>query len=111
MNDTRHVYVAYTNTDCTEGRGRDVPIAVCALESTALRLARQRYVQGSDGPVRRIELLKIDGLWYVPALAVDVIEPTKEDEVMQKQRDVKRAAIEKARAAGLTDDEINALGT
>jgi hypothetical protein len=49
MTEKRTVWVAYTNTDCTEGRGYDVPIAVCAAEATAVRLARKQYVQGSDG--------------------------------------------------------------
>lgn len=109
MSETRTVYVAYTNTDCTEGRGYDVPIAVCALEITAMRLARKQYVQGSDGPVRKMELVKIDGKWYAPSSAINVIEPTREDEAAQKQLDAKRAIVEKAKAAGLTDDEIKAL--
>lgn len=49
------VWVAYTNTDCTEGRGYDIPIAACELEVTARRLARGRHVQGSDGPVRPVD--------------------------------------------------------
>ena len=36
MTEKRTVWVTYTNTDCTEGRGHDVPIAVCAAEATAL---------------------------------------------------------------------------
>ena len=109
MSETRTVYVAYTNTDCTEGRGYDVPIAVCALEITAMRLARKQYVQGSDGPVRKMELVKIDGKWYATSSAINVVEPTREDEAAQKQLDAKRAIVEKAKAAGLTDDEIKAL--
>ena len=34
MTEKRTIWVAYTNTDCTEGRGRDVPIAFCAAEAT-----------------------------------------------------------------------------
>ena len=51
-------WVAYTNTDCTEGRGYDIPIAACELEVTARRLARGRHVQGSDGPVRPVDQLR-----------------------------------------------------
>jgi hypothetical protein len=109
MTETRTVYVAYTNTDCTEGRGHDVPIAVCAAETTALRLARRQYVQGLDGPVRKMELVKIDGKWYAPSSAINVIEPTKEDRDVQNQLDKKCAIIEKAKTAGLSDDDIKAL--
>lgn len=35
-----------------------MPIAVCLSEVTARRLARGRYIQGSDGPVRAVELIK-----------------------------------------------------
>lgn len=110
MTETRTVWVAYTNTDCTEGRGHDVPIAVCAVESTALRLARHRYVQGSDGPVRPVELVKINGQWYAPGAAINVIDPSSEDAAAQDAIDAKRNAIAKAKAAGLTDDDLLALG-
>lgn len=104
------VWVAYTNTDCTEGRGHDVPIAVCAAEATALRLARKQYVQGSDGPVRTMELVKIDGKWYAPSAAIAVVEPTREDIAAQAVIDAKREAVAKAKAAGLTDADLAALG-
>ena len=111
MVEKRTVWVAYTNTDCNEGRGHDVPIAVCATEVTANRLAQRRYVQGSDGPVRTAELLKIDGKWYAPGTAINVVEPTREDVAAQAAIDAKRAALEKAKAAGLTDADLAALGT
>lgn len=110
MTDNKTLWVAYTNTDCTEGRGHDVPIAVCAAEATALRLARKQYVQGSDGPIRTMELVKIDGKWYAPIAAIHVIDPTREDVAAQAAIDAKRSAMEKAKAAGMTDDDLRALG-
>lgn len=110
MVEKRTVWVAYTNTDWTEGRGHDVPIAVCDAEATALRLARHQYVQGSDGPVRKMELVKIDGKWYAPSAAIAVVEPTREDIAAQAAIDAKREAVAKARAAGLTDTDLAALG-
>lgn len=107
--ETKTVWVAYTNTDCTEGRGHDVPIAVCSVESTARRLAKKQYVQGSDGPIRPLELVKIDGKWYAPTAAINVLEPSKEDVANQALVDSKRAAIDKARAVGLTDADLAAL--
>ena len=103
------VWVAYTNTDCTEGRGRDVPIAVCEKEATAKRLAKGKYVQGSDGPVRPIDVAQIEGRWYFPSAAVNVILATKEDDQAQAKIDATKVAIDRAKAAGLTDDEIAAL--
>lgn len=110
MTEKRTVWVVYTNTDCTEGRGQDVPIAVCAAETTAIRLARKKYVQGSDGPVRSMELVNIDGKWYAPSSAINVVQPTPEDIAVQTAIDTKRAAFEKAKAAGLTDADLLAMG-
>ena len=110
MAEKKTVWVAYTNTDCTEGRGHDVPIAVCAAEATATRLARKKYVQGNDGPVRTMELLKIDGNWYAPSAAINLVEPSKEDVAAQAAIDAKREAMDKAKAAGLTDADLLALG-
>ena len=75
---------------------------MCAAEVTALRLARKQYVQGSDGPVRTMELVKIDGKWYAPSAALTVVEPTREDIAAQVAIDAKREAVAKAKAAGLT---------
>jgi hypothetical protein len=110
MSEKQTVWVAYTNTDCTEGRGRDVPVAVCAIKATAMRLARKQYVQGSDGPVRTMELVKIDGKWYAPSAAIEVVQPSREDMGVQAALDAKQEAIAKAKAAGLTDADLKALG-
>ena len=109
MNETKIVWIAYTNTDCTEGRGYDVPIAVCEAEATARRLAKGRYVQGGNGPVRKSEMVKIEGKWYAPGAAVNIITPTREDDAEQRKIDAKKAAIQRAKDAGLTDDEIAQL--
>ncbi len=106
---TNTVWVAYTNTDCTEGRGMDVPIAVCAVKATAIRLAKNRYVQGSDGPVRPVELICIDNQWFDPYNAVHVVEPTEEDVRTQNRTEARLAAIALAKAAGLTDQDLAAL--
>lgn len=80
MTERRTVWVAYTNTDCSEGRGHDVSIAVCATEEIARRVARNRYVQGSDGPVLSTELVKVDGKWYELGSPVEgIVESTSED--------------------------------
>lgn len=75
----RTVWVAYTNTDLSEGRGVDVPIAYCAIEATAKRLALRQYVQGHDGPVRAMEVVRINGEWRSLGGAIDVVDPIDED--------------------------------
>lgn len=101
MPEKRTVWVAYTNTDCSEGRGLDVSIAMCFAEATALRLARKQYVQGSDGPVRTKEVVQIDGKWYELSGEVNVIEPSREDVTAQAAIDAKREAM--AKVAGMPD--------
>ena len=107
---SKFVYVAYRyNADHTEGRGYDIPIAVCEIEATAIRLAKGRYIQGSNGPVRKVELVEVDGKFFCPDSAVSIIKPNSQDIEAQVKMDAKTAAIEKALAAGLTEDEISAL--
>lgn len=105
------VWVAYTNTDCTEGRGWDVPIAVCKLHSTAVRLSRGSYVMGSDGPVKAFKLKEIDGQKYLSVSAVNIHKPTDEDIAAQKKMDKKIEVLQKAKDAGLSDEEIKILSS
>ena len=106
METLKQAFVVFTNSDLTEGRGFEFPIAVCEAEATAIRLSKKAYVMGSDAPIRQFTIRRDGGYWFGP---VKVIAPTKEDESAQVKRDARRIAIEKARAAGLTDDEISAI--
>lgn len=103
-------YTTYTNTDCTQGAGIDVPIAVCTAKATAIRLAKKKYVQGGDGPVRAVEALKIDGKWYAPSVAFNLVLPSSEDVYAEAAINAKSLALEKAKAAGLTDADLLAMG-
>lgn len=107
--ESRIVYVVYTNTDLTEGRGWQYPIAVCEAEATAIRLAHKCYVMGTDGPVEPVSLLLHEGKWYAPLSAVRIHPPTEDDRRTQKAMDAKREAIKKAKNAGLTDADLKAI--
>ena len=63
------VYVVRVNSDLTEGKGRQVIKAVCAIRSTAVRLARGADVQGSNGQVTEESAfwLATLGLYQVPS--------------------------------------------
>lgn len=109
----RIVYTVWTNQDLTEGRGYEYPLAVCETESTARRLGKGRYVQGSDCSVTETTLYLIDRKWYGP---VSVVPPTKEDIAAEAKLQaakaatfLKTAAINKARELGLSDEDIAAL--
>jgi hypothetical protein len=107
IQDTKKVWVAWTNTDCTEGRGRQIPKSVCEAEATAIRVGKKGYVQGSDCPVSEAIAVRVNNCWLVPGVIVPTI---KDDIATQKRLDEKRAVIEKAKAAGLTEEDLNALG-
>lgn len=99
-------FVAWTNTDCTEGRGENIPLAICFKEATAQRMGKKGSVQGSNCYITKVQLFRYNGQIYGP---VRVHFATREDDEKQKRIDARNAAIEKAKAAGLTDDEIRAL--
>lgn len=110
MTDTKTIYVPHTNTDLTEGRGFDVPIAICTNEATASRLGKGKYVQGSNSPIKVMEMIKVEDTWYVPIAAVRLILPTVEDTKAAIATNDRKAAIDRAIAAGLTNSDLLALG-
>ena len=113
-------YVVWTNTDLTEGRGSEYPLAICKTLSTAKRLAKDKYVMGTDCSITETTLYRIRDehhsydRWFGP---VRIIEPSKEDlekEKVIKEQEEKRerlnTIIKKVRdSMCLTDEEIKVL--
>lgn len=105
---TKNVWIVWTNTDRTEGRGLQIPMAFCDIEATAIRLGKKGYVQGNDCPISEAVAVKIKNSWLVPGR----IEPEGPmDRAAQMLLDKKRAAFEKALDAGLTHDELKLIGS
>lgn len=107
------VFVVMSNADLTEGRCGDHAYLVCETATTAARLGRGQYVQGSDCPVVEVALTLIDGELWMPLRKVPVKRATTEDLAtehrlaMEAQRAQRHAeAIARAKAAGLSDDDI-----
>ena len=99
-------YVAWTNTDLTEGRGVIIPLSICKLKATAIRLGKGKNVQGCDCEITESELFYHDGKLYGP---IHLIHPSAEDiakDVIVTARD---KALAKAKELGLTDEELNAI--
>jgi leucyl aminopeptidase len=106
---TKHdtVWVVWSNTDLTEGRGREFAKHICRFETTAKRLASKSYVQGSDCPYEEIPLLSLQiGYRNYKFSAVRVIEPTDKDTKEQTQLNKTKEAEQKALKLGLTPEEI-----
>lgn len=89
---------------------KDIPGEVCETEVTAQRLAKAQRTPIDTRVVKPMKLLNIREHWYVPIEAIKLIEPTKEDYAEQRAITARLKAVEKAKAAGLTDDDLRALG-
>ena len=105
---TKTGYVVWSNTDLNEGRGYEVPVHICECYSTAIRLSSKIGVQGSDGRITTVKLTLDDesNRWYGP---VNIQQATAADLVAEKTRATRQAIIDKAHAAGLSDNDIDAL--
>lgn len=106
ISEVKAVYVAWGNTDNTEGRGQSYPLAVCDSETTAKRLGQKKGVQGMDCHVSEEGAFKINGTWQT---AARIHQPSDEDKKNDKRRLDKRWALKKASDAGMTDTDIKAL--
>ena len=112
LHETKPAYCVSINSDLTEGRGHNYPIAICESLTTAKRKGQGKNVQGSDAKIYEISLLKVfkppfSYDWYGP---VKIEDSTSADLKEDERINAKNAALEKARAAGLTDDDLKALG-
>jgi len=112
--ETKPVWIAWINTDLTEGRGHEVPCCVCSSESTAMRLGKGRNVMGSDARITQHEAIRHQNSWCAP---VEIITPSQKDLEADTRREIARAAdrlraeaLERARQAGLSEADIKALG-
>lgn len=103
------LWAVYTNDDLTEGRGRQFVKHFCKMESTAIRLAKKGYVQGTDCPVEPVDALYVDGKYFLPTSILNIVPPSPEDEARQRVIDARKLALEKAKALGLSDEEIALL--
>lgn len=109
----RTAHAVVNNKDLTEGRGPLFPQHICELEATARRVASKAGVQGGDATVIEVDLFndmdaKQGGGVHIYG-PVYVVPPTKEDKAAQERVDAREAAEEKAKAAGLTEEDIKAL--
>lgn len=103
------LWAVYTNDDLTEGRGRQFVKHFCKTQATANRLGKRGYVQGTDCPVEPVEAICLEGKYFLPTSMLNIVQPTAEDDAAQRRLDARKLALEKAKALGLSDEEIAAL--
>lgn len=102
----KKIWIAWTNTDLTEGRGSVIPKAICETEATAIRLGKKGSVQGSDCHVTESIAVLVNGNWLYPG---ELNYATDEDKRKQKLIDESRAVVDKAKSLGLTESDLKAL--
>lgn len=101
------VWQVWTNEDLTEGRGREYVLHYCRNEATAKRLAKGKYVMGSDARVVKAKALLVGKTVYLPNGRI--VEPSKEDIAAQKESDKKSEILEKIKSLGISDEELQLL--
>lgn len=103
------LYAVYTNSDLTEGRGREYVIHFTTHSSTANRLGKGKYVMGSNCPVRKVTAYEIDGKTYVTGVAIEPL--AKPDEAAEKilEDEKKRLAILEKIKDQVTSEEYELL--
>jgi hypothetical protein len=113
--DSFTVFGVITNSDLTEGRGTPYIQKFCFAEATAKRLAEKAGVQGRNARVAPVTL-RYGPCWLAPISIAQIHTPTPADNEAQRLLDekhraeeLKEAALNKARAAGLSDEDIEAL--
>lgn len=118
--ETKQVFAVIRNADGTEGRGPNYVMAVCEAESTARRLGKGKDVQGSDCGIVPTVAIRIGNQdyatpcsWLAPCR---IHERNLDDRAAERELQDKRAseqrkqkALNRAKAAGLSDDDIKAL--
>jgi hypothetical protein len=105
---TKRFWIAWTNTDLTEGRGYSYPLAISESRACAIRLGRKGSTMGCDCNVEHFDAPYIDGRYLFPAL---IQTSTREDDGADKKWEAKSKATEAAKQAGLTPEQIAALST
>lgn len=114
MDKTKQVWVVWTNTDLTEGRGGEFPLFVCESEATAYRMSKRQGVQGSDARIAPFEAVLHGNHWCAP---IRIHKPTTEDRNADLHREQalladqrRHEALQRAREVGLSEEDIAILG-
>jgi hypothetical protein len=106
VSEKQEIYVVWTNTDLTEGRGKQIPIAYSVSMRCALRLAKGKGVMGSDADVRSFTADLRNGYVCAP---VQLVEPTKKDIDLDDNDARRQSAIDKALQLGVSEDELKLI--
>jgi hypothetical protein len=118
----KFVWVVWQNTDLCEGRGGLVPLAVCETPETALRIGKGKDVQGCDCNFTKEKayLHKLEdtggslrSYWYAPCRILSENDQDKQARKIREEKEKRmekfNESVEKAKRAGLSDEDIKNL--
>lgn len=106
IQETKPVYVAWTNTDLTEGRGLEYPLCVAESMETAQRHGYKKSVQGGNCRVSEETAVKVKGIWLIPGR---ILPESQEDLKKRINREEKEAVLAKVKSLGLSESEVAVL--
>ena len=115
IQDTKKIFITYSTDDKSEGRTAPWPWLISESQTTAKRLGKKKYIQGSDSPVEEDIAVKINNTWYAPCR---IIQPnnddSKQDKIIEQKQallDRQNLAIERAKELGLSAEDVEILTT
>ena len=108
--ESRTLYVVFTNTDLTEGRGWQHPIGYSFNEYTALRFAKNKGVMGSDAHVNGYSTLIVDGKEYVSVGLLNIQRPEQADIDKERADKKRKETITRLLDAGVDPEDLKTLG-
>lgn len=105
------IYVVFSNTDLTEGRGAEHPIGCFESKTSAINFSKKKGVQGTDADVREMPSFLVDMAIYGHCVYAPAIihKPSDEDKRKDELHYLRENALKKAKAAGLTKEEIDLI--
>lgn len=95
-------FVCITNSDCTEGRGKQIYFGWTLNRFTARRLAKGKGVQGSNADIKSVDIHMIRDTQYGPIM----LESTNQKDKEEDQYKSREAILDLLKVKGITAEEI-----
>lgn len=106
MTKTKRFWIAWTNSDLTEGRGYTYPLAISESRACAIRLGYKGSTMGCDCYVEAFDAPYVEGRYLFPSL---IHTSSSLDDAADVKYEARQKAIAAAKAAGLDDKTIENL--
>ncbi len=103
---TNKVYAIITNENLTDGYGREYCLGFSKNKFCAIANGKNKYVQGTQCPIKEIEVKYIDNVAYIPLNLLREFEPTVEDLENEKFENEKNEMIQKMKELGYNPEKF-----